>query len=76
MSDKKYNQIHRREIYGVNFRVLLTSLVHSLVDWEQSLRSPPVHLGNELTPEWVNDTSYTRCCALAYYFSFSTPTPV
>lgn len=72
MSDKKLNRIYRRGVYSVNLRVLLTSLVHSLVDREQSLRSPPVHLGNELASEWVDDTSHTGCCALAYYFGFST----
>lgn len=50
---------------GVDILVLLHCLLNGLVNWEESLAGSPVHLGDELATESVDDTGDGWGCTLA-----------
>jgi hypothetical protein len=56
---------HYGATHGVNVGVLFARLVNLLVDGEKGLRRSPVHLGDELSSEGVDDSCYGRSLALA-----------
>jgi len=47
------------EAYSVDVGVLLASFVNLLVDRKKGFRCSPVHLGNELAAEGIDDSCYT-----------------
>lgn len=50
---------------GIDVRVLGHRLVYALVNWEQSLAGPPVHLADELSTKGIDDARNGWCGALA-----------